>query len=424
MSSDAPLRAAPLAALLAACAPTPDLHPTFGDAGLLAHGTPLSPDARAQLRGVYRVDRGAERFGQTLTVDTRAGSVSLFGSPGAIYAVTDAACLDGGARLVLEGAWRVATDSIAGLARLDVGPPEAARALCEGRPTAETLTLTGSWGNGAVLPDAPLVIQRERPLAPVAGRFLVVAHRGGCRTLDDCGASENSVAVVRRAESLGANAIEVDVQLTADGVPLVYHDDAFSPRLVQGAYCTGPVRNFTLAHVRTLCALRRGEPVPTLASLLDAAVRETTLELVWLDLKDPEAVLPAMRVARAALDLARAAGRSVEVLVGLPDEDIERAYLAARATVDVPCLAEPSLDVARRAGCTVWAPRWTLGPQSDLVRQAQAEGRRVIPWTLDEPAYIDLFLGSAARPNGLLTNRPGLVLHHDQTGPARRVPSP
>jgi glycerophosphoryl diester phosphodiesterase len=59
----------------------------------------------------------------------------------------------------------------------------------------------------------------------------------------------------------------------------------------------------------------------------------------------------------------------------------------------------------------VWGPRWTLGTQNDLVRQMQAEGRKVICWTIDVPAFIRQYINEGEF-DGLLTNYPSLVTYY------------
>ncbi len=46
----------------------------------------------------------------------------------------------------------------------------------------------------------------------------LVAHRGATAH-----AAENTLAAFQAALGLGANAVELDVRLTAEGVPVVYH---------------------------------------------------------------------------------------------------------------------------------------------------------------------------------------------------------
>lgn len=57
----------------------------------------------------------------------------------------------------------------------------------------------------------------DRPLSP-----LVIAHRG-----DPSAHRENTLAAVMAAVAAGADAVEVDVHLAADGTPVVVHDETF-----------------------------------------------------------------------------------------------------------------------------------------------------------------------------------------------------
>ena len=88
-------------------------------------------------------------------------------------------------------------------------------------------------------------------------RPLFIAHRGG-----SVEAPENTLAAFRRALALGADGIELDVQVTRDGVPVVFHDATL-------ARLTG--RRGRLARLTSLnCAPSAfsGEPIPTLAEVL------------------------------------------------------------------------------------------------------------------------------------------------------------
>jgi glycerophosphoryl diester phosphodiesterase len=78
-----------------------------------------------------------------------------------------------------------------------------------------------------------------------AGARPVIAHRGASGQLP-----ENTLAAFRRAIELGADAIEFDVRLTRDGVPVVIHD----PTVDRTTNGSGPVHSFTLAELRQLDA--------------------------------------------------------------------------------------------------------------------------------------------------------------------------
>jgi glycerophosphoryl diester phosphodiesterase len=74
---------------------------------------------------------------------------------------------------------------------------------------------------------------------------IVVAHRGASAELP-----ENTMAAFRRAVELGADAVELDVHLTADGQLAVIHDDTLD-RTTDG---TGSVAGFSMDALRRLDA--------------------------------------------------------------------------------------------------------------------------------------------------------------------------
>ena len=88
--------------------------------------------------------------------------------------------------------------------------------------------------------------------------YLLIGHRGA-----PLEALENSIASFARARDLGADGIELDVQLTADGRLVVLHD----PTLERTTVCQGFVRERTLEQLRT-CPLKNGEPLQTLEAVL------------------------------------------------------------------------------------------------------------------------------------------------------------
>lgn len=61
----------------------------------------------------------------------------------------------------------------------------------------------------------------ERTIPPHERRVLRIAHRGA-----SAHAQENSADAIRIAAELGSDLVEVDVRVTADGVPVISHDDS------------------------------------------------------------------------------------------------------------------------------------------------------------------------------------------------------
>ncbi len=243
---------------------------------------------------------------------------------------------------------------------------------------------------------------------------MIAAHHGACRTIDECGLSENSLESIRAVESFGASAVEVDVQLTRDGVPVLFHDETMSPRLVRGTYRHGAVVDLPLSHIRANCTLEYGERIPTLDEALATATDDTELRSVWLDAKVPEAVAPTLRLMAKHRDRAAARGRSILFILGLATTETLDAYRALPVDQRGPCLVELSSSDVLATGCQAWAPRWTRGPMVEDVRAMQARGVDVYFWTIDEVEFMDLF-AEAAHPNAILTDRAGLLLHRYHT---------
>ena len=99
--------------------------------------------------------------------------------------------------------------------------------------------------------------------APLDPAFLTtpIAHRG----LHDraAGVIENSRAAVSAAVEAGYG-IEIDLQLSADGEAMVFHDD----ELFRLTGESGPVRDRTAAALGAIELEGGGETIPTLAEIL------------------------------------------------------------------------------------------------------------------------------------------------------------
>src|SRR5262245_51347936 len=107
-------------------------------------------------------------------------------------------------------------------------------------------------------------------------RPLIVGHRGAMGY-----APENTFASYERAVALGVDAVECDVHLSADGVPVVIHDHTLD-RTTDGA---GPVQALTLAELKRLDAGAwrgaefAGQRLPTLDELLAWCAGRTALSI-------------------------------------------------------------------------------------------------------------------------------------------------
>jgi len=105
------------------------------------------------------------------------------------------------------------------------------------------------YGSMALSPGAPAA---ERAFFRGAGRRpLVIAHRGGAGLWP-----ENTLHAFGQAAALGADVIETDARLTADGALVLVHDETVN-RTTDGA---GRVRELTLADIKKLDAGHRFTP--------------------------------------------------------------------------------------------------------------------------------------------------------------------
>jgi glycerophosphoryl diester phosphodiesterase len=86
---------------------------------------------------------------------------------------------------------------------------------------------------------------------------LVIAHRGSSWDL-----RENTIPAFEEAIEVGADYIELDVQATKDGVPVVFHDLRLD-RMTKGH---GPLRRRTFAELRSL-----DPQIPTLEEVVELA---------------------------------------------------------------------------------------------------------------------------------------------------------
>jgi len=96
----------------------------------------------------------------------------------------------------------------------------------------------------------------------------IIAHRGASED-----APENTMASIEEALNQGSDAVEIDIRMTSDGVPVLFHDTTTARTIndTQSRF----IRDMTLAEVRALDAGSffsdefKGEQIPTLEEALD-----------------------------------------------------------------------------------------------------------------------------------------------------------
>jgi glycerophosphoryl diester phosphodiesterase len=198
-----------------------------------------------------------------------------------------------------------------------------------------------------------------------------IGHRGAPREFP-----ENTLPAFERAIALGADAIELDVHVTADGVPVVHHD----PELRSNASrATRALATMTWAEVARV-ELAPEITVPSLEQVLAAVGDRAT---AYVELKGSHSE-------RATLDVIGAA-RSRCAVHSFDHAAIARAArLAPAIRRGILFDAYPhDVDLAMRdsSALDVW-PEWTL-IDAPLVDRVHARGGRVIAWTVNTSAAAE-----------------------------------
>jgi glycerophosphoryl diester phosphodiesterase len=238
-------------------------------------------------------------------------------------------------------------------------------------------------------------------------RPLVFAHRGGMAL-----GPENTIQAFDAGINAGADGLELDVHLSADGVVVVHHDKTLE-RTTSGS---GPVSARTAAELATL-------NVPTLRDVL----RRYPMARVIIEMKEDRAALG--EAVAADVEAANAVHRVCAAGYGVTAVGAARAALPAMAT-------SASLDEVRRALHRTWicwplrSCAWqgyqvpemagrlrVVSPR--FIRYAHQAGLRVQVWTVDTETDMTRLLDWGV--DALISNRPDLaVLVRDRWVSARQ----
>ncbi|GAB3500748.1 hypothetical protein GCM10027341_26520 [Spirosoma knui] len=376
---------------------------------------------RTRMEGVYAVSDGSTRFGSQVALkwtyllngtDT-THYVSIFSGVDATFFNLEGQRSEDS--LVISGYWRKLVNTETGQARFTLRTKRNGQfiAFADSLADNDTLVLDGAFGEQTASPSQKLTLTYQRPLNPKP--FSIMAHRSGGRTSDLLPASENSLEIIKLASRLGATGIELDVRYTKDGVPILYHDNTLNLRLIQKNGLEGSVESYTYQQLQTFVRLINGEKIPTLEEALETVVNSTPLEFVWLDTKYIGPMDKVQAIQKKYRQWALAAGRNVQIVIGLPSQEAVDSYRALVNKEDTPILCELDTSITRSLGARIWAPRWTLGPQTSEVEAMQEDGRTVFVWTLDEPKFIEEFINQG-RFNGILSNYSPVVAYYHYVG--------
>ena len=281
-------------------------------------------------------------------------------------------------------------------------------------------------------------------------RIEVLGHRGARGLFP-----ENTVEGFLAASSMGVEAFELDVGMTADGVVVVHHDlapDADIARDASGAWISG---SEPAIHAMTYLELgqydvgrfRPGSPsaqrfpdqvpkdgarIPTLASVLAALPAARFLIEIKTDPGRPDHTASAAVLADATLGIVDNAGASSRVTIEAFDwrvqrhvrrvrPDIRLAWLTSAESVrhtglwwDGLGLPQSVPAAVANEGGPIWAPDYTALTEAQI-QEAHSLGLTVLTWTVNRPADMRRLIGWGV--DGLITDRPDLAMVQSGDGP-------
>lgn len=228
-----------------------------------------------------------------------------------------------------------------------------------------------------------------------ASRPLVFAHRGGSRI-----GPENTITAFDRGLSAGADALELDVHLSRDGIVVVHHD----AHLDRTTGAQGVLKERTAAELADL-------DVPTLREVL--ARYPTTGIIIELKERGPllaGAVVEEVRRANAigrvclgsfsvtALRAARAA--APDIMTSGARFEVRMALYRSWCGLSPGRVSYQAFQVPETSGRTrVVSPRF--------VELAHKSGIAVQVWTVDEPQDIRRLLDWGV--DGIISDRPDVA---------------
>lgn len=228
-----------------------------------------------------------------------------------------------------------------------------------------------------------------REALDTTSRPLVGAHRGASAEY-----RENTPAAFAAAADQGADFWELDVRLSADGVPMVIHDAAID-RTTSGC---GLVSKLPAPYLESY-------GVPALATVLALGAGRTCFNIELKTDYDAADLVAKVLDVVAALRLER------HVLISSFDHCALPLVKARMPAIITGLLYEERISdpvaCAREYGADALHPYFRLAG-ARLCNAARDAGLSVIPWTVDRPLYLGYFASIGVQ--GIITNRPAAAI--------------
>ena len=241
-------------------------------------------------------------------------------------------------------------------------------------------------------------------MKPIIDKTLVFAHRGASAYEPD-----NTIEAFELAHKMGADGIELDVHLTADGEVVIFHDNTLD-RATNGR---GSIPEYTLAELKAIDVgygffrgQRKGYKIATLDEVYELVSPLDMIVNVEIKANVPEIV-------KACDTIAKRHKMSEKIIyscfnhyqIRRVKEEIPNAFIAPLHGFN---LLDP-WDYCLKIGAGATHPDKAVIKQvPDFVKNCHDKGIRVHAWTADRPEDIQFLLDNGV--DVIMTNYPDVAI--------------
>lgn len=222
----------------------------------------------------------------------------------------------------------------------------------------------------------------------------IIGHRGAAGHT-----SENTLASFERAFELGAQGIELDVHVSADGQVVVFHDHTLE-RKTNGR---GALAHFPLTDLKKL-RIDQTHSIPTLAEVFEVCADDCFINI---EIKDPKATQSVVRMIAEQIKF----GRNQDcILISSFDWQVLQSIRTMNNRIRLGVLTEhhiePAIAFAQNIQALSIHPnhRTLNAENSALIRQ---KGFEIHTWTVNEPNDIDRV--KALNVDAIITDYPDRI---------------
>ena len=225
----------------------------------------------------------------------------------------------------------------------------------------------------------------------------IIAHRGSSKA-----APENTLAAVKRAIADGTDWVEIDVQETADGAVVVFHDSDF----MKLAGVDRKIWDVTLADLQGIDIGSRfapefqGERAPTLAEVLDECRGKVgvVIELKYYG--------HTQQLEQRVAEIVESHGMVADVVIMSLKIDAVRKMKSLRPEWTVGLLMSVAAGDLKDSGADFLAVNAKFAKRR-FVSSSHRKGREVFVWTINDASTMSTMIGRGV--DGLITDKPALA---------------